>query len=138
VKTTVFRLTCVVNALALVATGLLGVVAPDRAMNVMTGLNRAWDPDVMSLMRMHNGADFGLGIGFLLVALRPERAFAALVLCLFADVAHGVVHLIDEVQGHHHLENVGPIGVLIGMSAIIALLYPWREGYRSYRLKGMA
>ena len=27
----------------LVGTGLLGVIAPDRAMNVMTGLQRTWD-----------------------------------------------------------------------------------------------
>jgi hypothetical protein len=130
---TVFRVVCVLNSLALLATGFLGVVAPERAMGVMTGLDdKAWDPDVMSLMRMHNGADFGLGVGLLLVAARPTTSFSALVLCLFADVAHGVVHLIDEAHGHHHLENVGPIAVLIGMSALIAGLYPWREGYRNW------
>jgi hypothetical protein len=52
---------------------------------------------------------------------------------LFADVAHGLVHLADEIRGHHHLENVGPLGVLIGMSALIAFLYPWREGLRWFR-----
>src|SRR5262245_21661868 len=104
VKALLFKLTCWVNAAALIGTGLLGVIAPDRAMDVMTGLERPWDPDVLSLMRMHNGADFGLGIGLVLVSLRPERSFAALVLCLFANLAHGLVHIIDEAQGHHHLE----------------------------------
>jgi hypothetical protein len=132
VKTLVFKLTCWVNAAGLLATGLLGVVDPGRAMNVMTGLGRRWDPDVLSLMRMHNGADFGLGVGMVLVSLRPERSFAALVLCLFANVAHGIVHLLDEAHGHHHLENVGPIGVLIGLSVVIAALYPWRKGLENF------
>lgn len=130
---TIFRVLCVVNSLALVATGVLGMIAPGHAMAMMTGLDRAWDADTMSLMRMHNGADFGLGIGFLLVALRPRTSFAALVLCLFADVAHGLVHVVDEAQGNHHLENTGPIGVLIGLSIGIAVLYPWRDGYLAWR-----
>jgi hypothetical protein len=131
-RETLLRVVCVLNSLSLVATGVLGVIAPDRAMGVMTGLEKTWDPDVMSLMRMHNGADFGLGIGLLLVAWRPRTSFAALILCLFADFAHGLVHLVDEAHGHHHLENVGPIAVLLGMSLAIAALYPWREGYRHW------
>jgi hypothetical protein len=124
----VFSVVCVVNGIAMILTGLYGVFAPRDAMALMTGLDQLWTPETISLMRMHNGADFGLGVGFVLVALRPRTSFAALVLCLFANVAHGVVHFIDEAQGHHHLENIGPIAILIAMSALIAVLYPWKEG----------
>ncbi len=126
------RATCLLNGAAMVATGLYGVFAPGAAMGLMTGIGRTWDPETISLMRMHNGADFGLGMGFVLVALRPRTSFAAMVLCLFANVAHGVVHLIDESQGHHHMENMGPIAILVGMSVLIAALYPWREGFRAW------
>ena len=129
---TLFRLACAVNGAAMIATGLYGVVAPGAAMNLMTGLQHSWDVETLSLMRMHNGADFGLGVGFALCAARPRTSFAALVLCLFANVAHGVVHVIDEMHGHHSPENLGPIGILLGMSALIAALYPWREGLRSW------
>ncbi len=127
-----FRVVCVLNGVAMVMTGLYGVFAPGAAMGLMTGMNHTWDPETMSLMRMHNGADFGLGVGFVLVAARPQASFAALVLCLFANVAHGVVHLLDEAQGHHHMENIGPVGILLGMSAALAVLYPWREGLKRY------
>ena len=129
---TLFRITCVVNGLAMIATGLYGVFAPAAAMQLMTGLDHAWDAETMSLMRMHNGADFGLGVGFMLVAWRPRTSLSALVLCLFANVAHGVVHVVDEAQGQHHVENIGPIGILLVFSIVIAALYPWREGLRSY------
>jgi hypothetical protein len=127
-----FRVVCVLNGIAMVMTGLYGVFAPGAAMGLMTGMNHHWDPETMSLMRMHNGADFGLGMGFVLVSARPQASFAALVLCLFANVAHGVVHLLDEAQGHHHMENIGPVGILIGMSVALAVLYPWREGLQRY------
>ncbi|MFN7972102.1 MAG: hypothetical protein U0166_07080 [Acidobacteriota bacterium] len=129
---TLFRITSVVNGLAMIATGLYGVFAPAAAMQLMTGLDHRWDAETMSLMRMHNGADFGLGVGFMLVAWRPRASLAALVLCLFANVAHGVVHLIDEAQGQHHIENIGPIGILLVFSVLIAALYPWREGIARY------
>jgi hypothetical protein len=118
-----------------VVTGLYGVFAPGAAMNLMTGLGHLWDAETVSLMRMHNGADFGLGVGFVLVAFRPQSSLAALVLCLFANVAHGMVHCIDEMRGHHHLENTGPLVILVGMSVLIAALYPWREGLRRYLVK---
>jgi hypothetical protein len=127
-----FSAFCIVNGVAMILTGLYGVFSPREAMALMTGLQQHWSPETISLMRMHNGADFGLGVGFVLVALRPQTSFAALVLCLFANVAHGVVHLIDEAHGHHHLENVGPIAILIVMSALIAVLYPWKEGIRLF------
>ena len=123
-----FQTVCFLNGVAMILTGLYGVFDPAAAMNLMTGLHHRWDIETISLMRMHNGADFGLGVGFILVALRPRTSFAAFVLCLFANIAHGAVHLIDEAQGHHHIENVGPVGILIGASALLALLYPWREG----------
>jgi hypothetical protein len=124
---------CLVNGVAMVATGLYGVFAPGAAMGLMTGLEHHWDAETISLMRMHNGADFGLGVGFLLVAIKPETSFAALALCLFANVAHGTVHVLDEIAGHHHMENIGPLGILIGLSVVIAVLYPWREGWRAWR-----
>ena len=127
-----FRLACVLNGIAMVITGLYGVFAPSAAMNLMTGLNHVWDPETVSLMRMHNGADFGLGVGFVLVAFRPHTSLSALVLCLFANLAHGFVHGLDEIQGHHHLENIGPLVILVAMSVLIAVLYPWKEGVRRY------
>ena len=129
----VFRVVCVLNGIAMVLTGLYGVFAPGAAMGLMTGMNHTWDPETMSLMRMHNGADFGLGVGFVLVAARPHTSFAALVLCLFANVAHGVVHILDEAQGHHHTENIGPVCILIVMSLVLAALYPWKKGLANYR-----
>ncbi|MFO0741457.1 MAG: hypothetical protein U0270_36510 [Labilithrix sp.] len=120
------------NGIAMVLTGLYGVFWPDAAMNVMTGHDHVWDPQTLSLMRMHNGADFGLGVGFVLTAWRPGASFAAFALCLFANVAHGVVHVADEVAGHHHAYNMGPIAILIGMSAALAALYPWRDGMARY------
>jgi hypothetical protein len=127
-RLSILRIVCVLNGVAMVLTGLYGVFFPREAMALMTGLQQLWSPETISLMRMHNGADFGLGIGFVLVAWRPHTSFAALVLCLFANVAHGVVHLIDEAHGHHHMENIGPIGILVAMSVLIATLYPWKEG----------
>src|SRR5436190_20557242 len=105
-KTQAFRVLCVLNGLAMISTGLFGVFWPAAAMNVMTGYDHVWDPQTLSLMRMHNGADFGLGIGFVLAAWRPQTSFAAFVLCLFANVAHGLVHVLDETSGHHHAYNV--------------------------------
>ena len=128
----VFRLASLANGAAMVLTGLYGVFAPAAAMGMMTGMTHPWDAETISLMRMHNGADFGLGVGFALVAWRPLTSFSALVLCLFANAAHGAVHLVDEAQGHHHLENIGPIGLLVAMSAVLAVLYPWREGWRRF------
>lgn len=131
-RITLLRIACVLNGLAMIVTGLYGVFAPGAAMGMMTGMEHVWDAETLSLMRMHNGADFGLGVGFLLVALRPHAAFAALVLCLFANVAHGVVHLLDEAAGHHHVENIGPLALLIGGSLVIAVLYPWRAGLAQF------
>lgn len=130
-KRKILGIACAVNGLAIVGTGLYGVFAPGAAMNMMTGLEHHWDPETVSLMRMHNGADFGLGVGFLLVALKPERSFSALVLCLFANLAHGVVHVLDQVEGRG--ENAGPIAVLVVMSVVIAALYPWKEGFERWR-----
>jgi hypothetical protein len=132
-KLKIFRIASLLNGAAMVATGLYGVFAPGAAMGMMTGMDHPWDAETISLMRMHNGADFGLGVGFALVAWRPHTSFAALVLCLFANVAHGVVHVVDEAHGHHHLENIGPIGILIVMSLAIAVLYPWREGWERFQ-----
>src|SRR4051812_49178418 len=89
-KTQAFRVVCILNGVAMVSTGLYGVFWPAAAMNVMTGYDHVWDPQTLSLMRMHNGADFGLGVGFVLAAWRPQTSFAAFVLCLFANVAHGL------------------------------------------------
>jgi len=131
-KTQAFRVICLLNGIAMVTTGLFGVFWPAAAMNVMTGYDHIWDPQTLSLMRMHNGADFGLGVGFVLAAWRPQTSFAAFVLCLFANIAHGSVHAVDEVSGHHHAYNVGPIAILIVVSVLLAALYPWRDGVARY------
>ena len=53
-KSQAFRAVCMLNGIAMVLTGLYGVFWPDAAMNVMTGHDHVWDPQTLSLMRMHN------------------------------------------------------------------------------------
>lgn len=115
-----------------------GMVAPDSAMDMMTGLSREWDPETLSLMRMHNGADFGVGTGFLLVAFRPQASFAAFVLCVVGNICHGIVHLLDEVQGHHHPHNLIPLAVLFVWAIVLCALYPWAEGFKTWNAGGLS
>jgi hypothetical protein len=131
-KERAFVVLCVLNAVGMFTLSVWGMVDPSSAMSMMTGLQRSWDAETLSLMRMHNGADFGTGTGFLLCAWKPRQSFPAFVLCLVGNIAHGLVHVADEATGHHHAENLIPLTIIFLWAIVLALLYPWRESWKIY------
>lgn len=133
-RTKVFVVLCVLNAIGMYALSVWGMFDPASAMSMMTGLQRPWDAETLSLMRMHNGADFGTGTGFLLCAWKPLRSFPAFVLCLVGNIAHGLVHVVDEAGGHHHPENLIPLVIIFFWAIALAALYPWKEAWKVYSL----
>lgn len=132
-KEKLFVVLCVLNAIGMYSLSVWGMIDPASAMDMMTGLTKPWDAETLSLMRMHNGADFGVGTGFLLVAWKPKHSFAGFVLCVVGNIAHGLVHLVDECAGHHHPQNLIPLLVIFAWAIVLCLLYPWRESWQAYK-----
>ncbi len=130
-KLTLFRIGCLLHALSMGIICVLGIVAPSFAMSNMTGMDHAWDPSTLSLMRMQTGGDLGLAIGFALIAYRPVSSFSAFLLCATASIGHGLVHLI--LATHDPANELMMIAVLIGAPIVLALLYPFSRGVAFYR-----
>jgi len=128
----VLQAVCAVNGLGMFGLGVYGLVAPLAAVRWMAAIEVPFNPDVVSLIHMHVATDLGLGVGFLLAAWRPHTSFAAFVLCLMANVSHGLVHVVELAQGRHGWEHHLAITALVVVSAVLAALYPWGPAWRHF------